>query len=271
MNKIALMQMTSSTNVEDNLQLVKKFMISAREQGVELIVLPENFSFMGKSEQDKLSIAEVYREGPIQYFISQLAKQLNLWVIAGTISLKTQGPKVKTSCLVFDNEGLTAARYDKIHLFNVQVSAQEVYNEGAIIDRGNELVVVSTPVGKIGLTVCYDLRFPELHQRLVFQGAEIIAVPSAFTRLTGEAHWDVLLRARAIENLAFVLASGQWGQHENGRQTFGHSMAIDPWGRIIAQKQTGIGLVLADIDLSQLKQIRKTFPCLDHHVLLSEN
>ncbi|MGC1182067.1 carbon-nitrogen hydrolase family protein [Legionella sp.] len=267
MARVALVQMISSTNVAKNLQQVEQLMTQACEEKAQLVLLPENFAFMGRTETDKLSISEVYGQGPIQEKISQLAKKLGIWVIAGTMPLKGIGSKVRASCLVYDNQGLCVKRYDKIHLFDVSVSAQEIYRESATIERGNDCVVVDTPVGKIGLTVCYDLRFPELYQRLLEQGAQLFTVPSAFTAVTGRAHWEVLLRARAIENLSYVLAANQGGHHENGRSTYGHSMIIEPWGGVLAQQGEGIGLVTADIDLKSLLHLRKTFPSVNHHVL----
>ncbi|WP_454781154.1 carbon-nitrogen hydrolase family protein [Legionella sp. WA2022007384] len=267
MARAALVQMVSSAGVADNLQQVEQLMTQAREEQAELVLLPENFAFMGIHETDKLQIGEGYGAGPIQQKISQLSKKLGLWVIAGTIPLKSSGSKVRASCLVYDDQGKCVARYDKIHLFDVNVSSNETYQESMSIERGHELALVETPVGKIGLTVCYDLRFPELYQQLMLQGAQVFTVPSAFTAITGLAHWEVLLRARAIENLCYVLAANQGGRHENGRTTFGHSMIVDPWGKILTQKETGAGVVTADINLQNQREIRRKFPCIDHHVL----
>nr|UQM69618.1 nitrilase [Legionella moravica] len=267
MNRVALVQMVSSSRVDENLRHVEQFMLQARSEGAELIVLPENFAFMGLKETDKLAIAESYGEGPIQDKISQLAKKTGLWVVAGTIPVKGSGTKVRASSIVFDDQGKHVARYDKIHLFDVRVSEQEAHQESSTIERGHSVVVLDTPVGTIGLTVCYDLRFPELYQQLLLKGAQIFTVPSAFTAVTGLAHWEVLLRARAIEYLCYVLAPNQGGQHENGRQTYGHSMVIEPWGKILSQKQVGAGMITADIDLQRLEQLRRHFPCVDHHVL----
>ncbi|PWY55922.1 apolipoprotein acyltransferase [Legionella qingyii] len=267
MARAALVQMVSSADVADNLQQVEKLMIHAREEQAELVVLPENFAFMGFHETDKLQIGEVYGDGPIQQKMSQLAKKLGLWVIAGTIPLKSSGSKVRASCLVYDAQGKCVARYDKIHLFDVNVSSNEAYQESMSIERGHELALVDTPVGKIGLTVCYDVRFPELYQQLMLQGAQLFTVPSAFTTITGVAHWEVLLLARAIENLCYVLAANQGGRHENGRSTFGHSMIVDPWGKVLSQKEMGTGVVTADIDLENQREIRRKFPCIEHHVL----
>lgn len=268
MAKIALVQMVSSANLTENLAQIERLMKEAREQQAELIVLPENFALMGVNETDKFKIAEMDGQGPIQEKISSLAKQMGMWVIAGTMPLKANNSKVRASCIVYDEKGIKVARYDKIHLFDVRVSEQEAHQESDTIERGNELVVVQTPVGKVGLSVCYDLRFPELFQKLEQKGAELFTVPSAFTAATGVVHWEVLLRARAIENLCYVLAPNQGGQHASGRHTYGHSMAVDPWGKIIAQKELGPGIITADIDLQRLYQLRKQFPCIEHHVLI---
>ena len=268
MSRVALIQMISSAKVDENMQQIEQFMIQAKDKQAELVVLPENFAFMGLKEADKLKVAEHYGQGPIQQKISQLAKQLGLWIIAGTIPVKTTGTKVRSTSIVFDDQGLSVARYDKIHLFDVRVSEHEAHQESLTVERGNELVVVDTPVGKVGLTVCYDLRFPELYQQLMAQGAQVFAIPSAFTAVTGLAHWDILLRARAIENLCYVLAPNQGGHHENNRETYGHSMIVEPWGKVIAQKEVGAGVVTADIDLERLHQLRRHFPCVDHHVLV---
>ncbi len=234
-----------------------------------MLALPENFAFMGLKETDKLRLAEKYGSGEIQDKISQLAKQYDLWVIAGTLPVQGLDGKVRSSCLVFDNNGRCTARYDKIHLFDVRVSAQEAHQESLTVERGDEIVVVDTPVGRIGLTVCYDLRFPELYQQLIRRGAELLSVPSAFTAVTGVAHWEVLLRARAIENLAYVIAPNQGGLHENNRQTYGHSMIVEPWGKVIAKQEAGAGMITADIDIQRLQQLRRQFPSNEHHVLLN--
>lgn len=268
MGRVALIQMVSSAKVAENLAYVEQLMIMAKEKETSLVVLPENFAFMGLNDTDKFQIAESYGQGAIQEKISQLAKNLGLWVVAGTIPLKGTGSKVRASSIVYDDKGLKVARYDKIHLFDVRVSEQEAHQESSSIERGSELVVIDTPVGKIGLTVCYDLRFPELFEHLMAKGAQLFTVPSAFTAVTGLAHWEILLRARAIENLCYVLAPNQGGQHENGRQTYGHSMVVEPWGKVVVQKEVGTGLVTADIDLQRLQQLRRHFPCVDHHVLV---
>lgn len=267
MSRVALVQMVSSTQIKDNLDQVEQLLMQAVAAEADLVVLPENFAYMGMLQSDVLNIAEPYGQGPIQDQISRLAKKFGLWVIAGTIPIKGPGSKVRARCIVYDNNGLTVAYYDKIHLFDVQVSKDESYQESATVEAGSEPVVVDTPVGKIGLTICYDLRFPELYYRLLCKGAQLFTVPSAFTAITGLAHWEVLLRARAIENLAYVLAPNQGGLHQNGRLTYGHSMIIEPWGGIIAQQAEHPGLVIADIDLQRVQQLRQQFPSVDHHVL----
>jgi len=268
MTRVAVAQMVSSANVAENLTEIERLIIKAREEEAALVVLPENCAFMGMHELDKIKMAEPYGCGPVQERISQLAKKIGIWVIAGTVPVKGSGSKVRASSIVYDNQGQNVARYDKIHLFDVQVSDKEAHQESSSIERGSELVVVDTPVGKIGLTVCYDLRFPELYQQLMFKGAQLFTVPSAFTAITGLAHWETLLRARAIENLCYVLAPNQGGVHENGRHTYGHSMVIEPWGTVLVQKETKAGIITADIDLDRLKQLRRQFPCVDHHVLV---
>lgn len=268
MSKVAVIQMVSSASVKNNLKQIDRFLFRAVEEHVDLVVLPENFAFMGMKETDKLVVGEIYGTGEIQQAISAMAKKYGLWVVAGTIPVKGLQNRVKASCLVFDDQGLCAARYDKIHLFDVRVSEQEAHQESLTVERGDEIVVVETPVGRLGLTVCYDLRFPELYQQLIIRGAELFSVPSAFTAITGAAHWEVLLRARAIENLCYVLAPNQGGKHENGRQTYGHSMIVDPWGKVLARHDEGDGMVTATIDLQYLQQLRRQFPCNNHHVLI---
>lgn len=267
MVRAAIAQMTSSSRVKDNINLTEKLIAQAYEQQADLIVLPENFAFMGKKDADKAKIAEVFGQGHIQDKISQLAKRFKLWVIAGTIPVKGEGTRLRASSLVYDERGRCVARYDKIHLFDVRVSEQEAHQESLSIERGDNLVVVDTPLGKIGLSVCYDLRFPELYQQLVLRGAELFTVPSAFTATTGLAHWEVLLRARAIENLSYVLAPNQSGKHDNGCQTYGHSLIIEPWGKVLVELKQEVGVAFADIDLQGLHKLRRQFPCNDHHVL----
>jgi len=267
MARVGVLQMTSSSHVIENLDVLRGFFIKANDLGIRLLILPENCAYMGKKDTDKQSIAETFGSGPIQDTISQLAQQYAIWVVAGTIPLKTTTDKVSAASLVYDETGRCVARYDKIHLFDVHVSAEESHQESMTTQRGTQVVSLDTPVGRIGLSVCYDLRFPELYRQLVLQGAEILVVPAAFTAITGAAHWDSLLRARAIENLCYVLAANQGGLHASGRQTYGHSMIIDPWGKMLCEQKNGAGLQYADIDLQRLKQLRRQFPSNDHHVL----
>lgn len=263
----AVAQMTSRASVKDNLKQVERFFAVAQQQEANMLLLPENFAFMGMQDTDKLLISEPYREGEIQQTISALAKKYQMWVLAGTMPLKGLNGLVRSSSLVFDDKGLCAARYDKIHLFDVQVSEHERHQESSTIERGSDIVVVDTPLGRMGLTVCYDLRFPELFRQLVMRGAELFAIPSAFTAVTGIVHWEILLRSRAIENLCYVLAPNQGGQHENGRQTYGHSMIVEPWGSIIAQQTQGSGIITAKIDLEYVQELRRRFPTNNHHIL----
>lgn len=267
MARVAVVQMNSSHDVKENLRGLEPFFLKAHEGGAELLVLPENFAFMGMQAGDKLLIAEEYGQGEIQLAVSELAQRYNIWVIAGSVFLYHSKQRVKASCIVYNHHGENIARYDKIHLFDAQVSEQEPHQESLTIERGDQPVVVDTPVGRVGLSICYDVRFPELYRQLVLEGAELFTVPSAFTAITGAAHWKVLLRARAIENLCYVLAPNQGGVHTNGRYTHGHSMIVDPWGKIITEQPEGSGVIFADIDLQRLQQLRRQFPCNNHHIL----
>jgi deaminated glutathione amidase len=232
-------------------------------------VLPENFAFMGAHERDKLAVAEPDGRGPIQDFLAATARELKLWLVAGTVPLKAhEAQRVAAACLAFDASGARVARYDKIHLFDVDVPEGGTYRESASIAPGPLVaVVVDTPAGRLGLSVCYDLRFPELIRQLAARGAEILAVPSAFTERTGAAHWEVLLRARAIENLCYVVAPGQFGAHPGGRRTWGHSLVVDPWGRVLAQQPAGEGAVVAELPREPLIELRRGFPVLEHRRL----
>lgn len=267
MARVAVAQMVSLADVHHNLKTVESLIKQASNQQVQLLVLPENFAFMGLDERDKFHIAEQDGQGLIQDTMCQLSERYGIWIVAGTIPLKAVDDRVKAACLVYDSQGNKVAQYDKIHLFDVCVSEQEEHQESATVSPGKDVTVVDTPVGRIGLSVCYDLRFPELYRQLIVEGAEMVTVPSAFTQTTGKAHWEILLRARAIENLCYVLAANQGGVHENGRCTHGHSMLIEPWGNIITQQAEGAGLSVADIDLKRLHQLRQQFPCNEHHVL----
>ncbi|HZP12851.1 MAG TPA: carbon-nitrogen hydrolase family protein [Nevskiaceae bacterium] len=268
---VAAVQMNSGDSVQANLDAAGKLLEEAVRQNAALAVLPENFAFMGAHDRDKLAHAEDDGRGPIQDFLHDIARKLKLWIVAGTIPIKVAGDagKVYAASLVIDAHGERRARYDKIHLFDVDVpGAGEKYRESSTIAHGElKSVVVDSPAGRLGLTVCYDLRFPELYRRLAAEQAQVICVPSAFTQKTGEAHWEVLLRARAIENQCYVIAAGQAGQHPGGRRTFGHSMIIGPWGEVLADRAEAPGIVVARIAPARLEELRQTFPVLSHRRL----
>ncbi|HEB82300.1 MAG TPA: carbon-nitrogen hydrolase family protein [Gammaproteobacteria bacterium] len=266
MSKVAAIQMASGPNVKANLAEAEKLIKIAVQQGAELVVLPENFAIMGMAETDKVKIAEQPGSGLLQDYLTQQAIKNNIWLVGGTIPIQSEEEgKVYAACMLHNPQGELVARYDKIHLFDVTIGDNnESYTESETISPGRELVVVDTPFGKLGLAVCYDLRFPELFRALVDKGMEICALPSAFTSLTGKVHWESLLRARAIENLCFMIAADQGGYHVGGRETHGDSMIIDPWGLILNRLPHGTGVVIADIDTAKLEHTRKMFPALEH-------
>jgi len=267
--KAACIQLASGSNVNANLLETERLVEAAAHDGANLVVLPENFAFMGNRCSELLKIREPDADGPLQYFLSQLAKRLGIWLVGGSIPMETvDNTKVRSACLLFDAEGRRVARYDKIHLFDVNlVEADERYVESESIEPGDTICVVDSPFGKLGLTICYDIRFPELFRAMLDQGAEIFVLPAAFTALTGKAHWESLLRARAIENLSFVLAAAQGGFHINGRETYGHSMIVDPWGNKLAEQKRGNGYIIADLDLGFLTATRRNFPSINHRRL----
>ena len=266
--RVAAVQMNSGPTVDANLTRCAALLAEAAAAGSRLVVLPENFSLMPPGDADRIAAAESEDRGTVQGFLSSQAAQLGLWLVGGTLPLRAQGgARVRASSLVYDDRGRRVARYDKIHLFDVELDNDEAYRESDAIEPGpvaGNLVCVDTPVGRLGLSVCYDLRFPELYRGLSQAGAELFAVPSAFTATTGAAHWEQLLRARAIENLAYVVAPGQWGEHASGRRTHGHSLIVDPWGRILARMEDGEGVITADVDRDQLTSLRRRFPALQH-------
>jgi len=266
MTEIAAIQMAAGPNTAANLTEAARLIELAVQAGAKMIVLPENFAHMGHKESDKLEIREKEGEGPIQKFLREQAIKHHIWLVGGTLPLATDDPaKVRASCFVYNDIGEQVARYDKIHLFDVSInSTGETYAESETIQAGNELVVFDSPFGRVGLAVCYDVRFPELFRKMHQQQVEIIALPSAFTATTGKAHWEQLVRARAIENLCYVIAANQGGYHVNGRETYGHSMIVDPWGNVLDILPSGSGYVMAKTDLEQLHQIRRTFPALEH-------
>ena len=267
--KAAAIQLASGTNINANLLTTEKLLESAAKQGATLAVLPENFAFLGESGKDALPFRESEGDGPLQQFLSRIAKRLGIWIVGGTIPLEADdASKWRAASLVFNSEGKEVARYDKQHLFDVTlVESDEHYNESDSIESGDKVVVVDTPIGKLGLAVCYDLRFPELFRAMIDKGAEVISLPAAFTAVTGRAHWDILVRSRAIENLAYVIASAQGGFHVKGRETYGHSMIVDPWGSVLDQRERGNGYAIASINHEFQQNTRRNFPCLDHRHL----
>jgi deaminated glutathione amidase len=271
MTIVAAVQMTSSADRERNLAEAGRLLREARSRGALVAALPENFAFMGIVESDKFAIAEDEGEGPIQAFASATSRELGLWIVAGTIPIRVPGqPRLAAASLVYDAEGRQVARYDKIHLFDVAVPGKdERYQESSSVRPGEAPVCVDTPAGRLGLAVCYDIRFPELFRRLLSMGAEWFCLPSAFTAPTGRAHWETLLRARAIENLCHMVAPAQSGFHENGRETYGDSMIVDCWGRVIARLPRGTGVVVGDIDLVRQREVRQNFPSVHHRRLPS--
>ena len=268
MTRMAAIQMASGPNVEANLEEAGRLIAQAADEGAALVSLPENFGLIGQRERDKLARAEPEGSGPMQDFLAAAARRHGIWLAGGTVPLATAGgERIRQTLLMYDPEGNQVARYDKIHLFDVTLDGGETYRESSTIEPGDELVTVDTPFARIGLSVCYDLRFPELYRQLVEQGAAILLVPSAFTRATGQAHWETLLRARAIENLAYVVAAAQGGYHTNKRETWGHAMIVDPWGNVLAERARGSGAVVADFDAARLEKTRGNFPALQHRRL----
>jgi deaminated glutathione amidase len=267
--KVAALQMTSGPDVQANLAEARLLLEEACAADVKLAVLPENFAFMGMHDADKRAVGETDGSGPIQDFLARTARELGLWIIGGTIPLRlADEARVAAASLVFDAAGERVARYDKIHLFDVELPERaESYRESANMAPGKTPVVVDTPFGRVGLAVCYDVRFPELFRKLSAAGAQVLVLPSAFTAPTGRAHWETLLRARAIENLCHMIAPAQTGFHPNGRETYGDSMIVDYWGRILARLPRGRGCVSAEIDLVRQAEVRKSFPALLHRVL----
>ena len=265
MHTVAAIQMISTPSVSENLATAKRLVAQAASDGAMLVVLPEYWAIMGQHEKDKLGHAEQPGSGPIQDGMAQMAREHGLWLIGGTLPLVSpEAGKVLNTTLVYDPQGAPAGRYDKIHLFGF-TRGEESYNESRTIVAGAQVRSVDTPVGKVGLSICYDLRFPELYRAL--GDCALIVVPAAFTHTTGRAHWEVLLRARAIENQCYVLASAQGGVHPNGRRTWGHSMLIDPWGEIKAVLPEGEGVVSGEIDLLFLAGVRESLPALAHRTM----
>ena len=263
--RVAAIQMISTTRVEENLNTAAALIAEAVADGAELVALPEYFPIMGRRDGDKIAAREVDGSGPIQDFLAETASKHGIWVIGGSMPLVASvEDKVLNTCLAFNPQGVRVARYDKIHLFGFQ-KGEERYNESATIEPGRQPVTFDAPFGRVGLSICYDLRFPELFRAL--GEIDLLVLPAAFTEVTGRAHWEILLRARAIENQCYVLAIGQGGVHENRRETHGNSMLIDPWGDVIARREKGAGVVIGELDHARIAEVRTSLPALTHRVL----
>ena len=263
--KIAAIQMASGPSVAANLSEAERLIEVAANQGAKLVVLPEYFAIMGMKETDKVAVREQEGKGPIQTFLSKIAKEHGIWLIGGSVPMVSNFPnKVRNSFLVYDDKGKQVARYDKIHLFGLDLG-NEHYHEENTIESGNDIQVVDTPFGKIGLSICYDLRFPELYRAM--GEVNIIVIPAAFTETTGKAHWETLVRARAIENLSYVIAAAQGGYHLSGRETHGNSMIVDPWGVILDRLPRGSGVVIATMNPQYQTSLRKSLPALKHRTI----
>jgi predicted amidohydrolase len=263
--RVAAIQTVSGPSVDANLGVAEELIGVAAAEGARLAVLPEWFCFIGAGERDKLALAEIDGAGPIQSFLADAAGRHRIWLVGGSLPLAARDPgRVCNACLVFDDAGRRIARYDKIHLFDY-TGPTEQFRESNTIAPGREPVAVDAPFGRIALSICYDIRFPELYRRLA--PMDLITVPSAFTVTTGEAHWETLLRARAIENLAWVIAPAQGGEHPSGRRTHGHSMIVNPWGEVVARRAAGPGVVLAEIDPDYQREVRQALPALAHRIL----
>ena len=263
--RIAALQMVSGPRVADNLLTAGRLVEEAVAQGAQLVALPEYFPIIGAADADRVRAREDFGQGPIQDWLAETAQRFGVWIFAGSIPLTATVPeKMRNSSLVFNPQGDCVKRYDKIHLFGFK-KGDESYDEAAFIEAGKELAAVDTPFGRVALSICYDLRFPELYRAL--SPVDLILMPAAFTDTTGRAHWEILLRARAIENQCYLLAVGQGGKHENGRLTHGNSMIIDPWGEILDRKVKGPGIVIADLDHARIAEIRESLPALAHRIL----
>lgn len=263
--RLAAIQMVSSPRVDDNLAAAERLLAEAVAQGTQLAVLPEYFAIMGLRERDKIALREADGQGPIQDFLREAARRYGIWLVGGSLPLMASCPdKVLNTCLVFNPQGERVVRYDKIHLFGFEKNGER-YDESASIEAGTQPVAFDAPFGRVGLSICYDIRFPELYRRL--GDVDLIVAPAAFTETTGRAHWEILLRARAIENQCYVLAAAQGGRHENGRETHGNSLLIDPWGGVLARRDKGEGVVVGDLDPMRLAEVRGSLPALRHRVM----
>lgn len=264
--RVAAIQMASGSIISGNLLEAEKLISAAVGEGAELVVLPENFGMIGIKQEDVVEFSEEKGEGALQGFLSEQARRHGIFIAGGTVPIKSEeSNKYRNALLVYNQQGECIAHYDKIHLFDVSLpDVDESYNESAVIHPGNQAVVIDVGGVKLGLAICYDLRFPELFRLLLDKGAEVILLPSSFTAATGKAHWHALLKARAIENLCFIVAPAQGGFHVNGRETYGHSLIADPWGNVLDEIESGSGYAIADLNLTQQQQIRERFPVLSH-------
>ncbi|HEY0846065.1 MAG TPA: carbon-nitrogen hydrolase family protein [Noviherbaspirillum sp.] len=263
--KIAAVQMVSTPDVEENFKAARRLVGEATRQGAQLVLLPEYWPVMGMKESDKLAHAEQLDAGPIQEFMSGIAREHQIWLIGGTLPMVSpESGKVLNTMMVYDPDGRHVIRYDKIHLFSF-TKGEESYDESRTIVHGTKVATFESPFGRVGLSVCYDLRFPELYRAM--GDCTLIVMPAAFTYTTGRAHWEILLRARAIENQCYVLAAAQGGNHPNGRRTWGHSMLVDPWGEVRAVLPEGEGVVIGEIDPLHLQRVRESLPALKHRKL----
>jgi nitrilase len=263
--KVAAIQMVSTPELEQNFASAARLVGEAAAQGARLVLLPEYWPILGRHERDKLGLAETDAPGPIQSFMAQLARQHGIWLIGGTLPMAAaSADKVLNTSLVYDPQGQRVARYDKIHLFSFS-RGEDNFDEARTIEHGSQVASFEAPFGRVGLSVCYDLRFPELYRAM--GDCALIVMPAAFTYTTGQAHWELLLRARAIENQCYVLAAAQGGQHVNGRRTWGHRMLVDPWGEVVSVLPEGEGLVMGDIDPHRLQYVRESLPALRHRKL----
>lgn len=260
----SVIQLQSGSDSAKNLEMACEGIQHAAEAGAKLVALPEEFLTLGLTREQKKACAEEYNNGPFQTAIADCAKKNNIWVVAGTLPIKAPNGKIASTCIVFDSAGSVKARYDKIHLFDVTVSETERYCESDAFEAGDKVVVLDTPIGRVGLAICYDVRFPELFRAMAFQGAEVFILPSAFTIPTGTVHWEVLIRARAIENLCYMLAPNESGFRPQNVGTYGHSMIISPWGEVLAHTTHEPQVMLVEIDLKALENMRQEFPVLSH-------
>jgi len=265
--KIAAVQMVATPDVDRNIADARRLVAQAADAGARLVALPEYFCLMGQRDDDKLAIAEADGDGPLQAFLADTARRHGIWLIGGTLPIRTAtADRVRNACCVYGPDGARVARYDKIHLFAFD-NGRERYDEGRVLEAGSEPVAFDAEGLRVGLSICYDLRFPELYRALMQPPCDLLVVPAAFTYTTGQAHWELLLRARAVENQCHVLASAQGGQHENGRRTWGHSMVIDPWGEVLAVQAEGEGVAVADAALERRNAVREQLPALAHRRL----